>query len=163
MPSRSRKHHGRGLADSPTALTTALEAGPLHQEGPRQARPVLLIGNDPALMAFLREILWGQGLKTIVSSRMSAAFVALVKYRPAVVCFVNLKGYGSDLPQFLALLPATLKQKRVPVIIMSTDPLGDKELVARLPGFLPGYDAYLPKPALSGDILACVRRAISLA
>jgi DNA-binding NtrC family response regulator len=146
----------------PVDLPGALDATPRHQDAPRQASPVLLIGDDPHLLAFLRDILAGQGFNIIVSSRMSAAFVAAVRYRPSVVCFFNLLGNGADLSEFIAMLPAGPAHMRVPVIIMAAHPLGDKKLAEMVPSFVPGYDAFLPNPVLSGDILACVRRTIRM-
>jgi hypothetical protein len=59
------------------------------------------------------------------------------------------------------MLPASPAQKRSPLIIM-TAPLGEKTQADVVPGFIPGYDADLPKVALSADLLDCVRRAIGM-
>ncbi|MCX5795588.1 MAG: hypothetical protein NTY77_08860 [Elusimicrobia bacterium] len=158
----SRKHHGRGIGDLPEDLPGSPDTEPRSQGAPRKNGPVLLVGNDPDLLVFLREVLAGQGFRVIVSSRMSAALVAVLRYRPAVVCLADLPGCGADLPEFIALLPASPNQKRVPVIIMTACAAGERKPAETVPGFVPGYDAYLPKPALSGEILDCVRRAIRL-
>jgi DNA-binding response OmpR family regulator len=94
---------------------------------------------------------------------MSDALAAVVRHRPAVVCFTNLLGYSGHLTSFIDNLPAGATKKRAPVIILTAYPLNDVKLAEMVPGFIPGYDAYFQKPAVIADVLDCVRRSLRIA
>jgi DNA-binding response OmpR family regulator len=114
----------------------------------------------PNLMELVSEFLAEQGLKVIVASCMSAAKVAAVKYRPSVVFFLNLRQYRAELPDFIAKLPATPTAKRAPVIILSAYYFWEERMADVMPWFIPGYDAFLPKPMELGFLMECVRSTI---
>src|SRR3954454_3657940 len=121
----------------------------------RAQRPILVVDDDPKIVALVRTYLEREGLAVVEASDGQAALAAVALENPRLIVLDVM------LPQVdgLAVLEALRRTSRTPVIMLSARGQTDDRIV----GLELGADDYLAKPFSPAELVVRVRRLLERA
>lgn len=124
----------------------------------RAARRVLVIDDDPALIALISDglRLLG-GYEVVIAADGATGLERYYEVRPDCVV-VDVRMPGLNGVQFVRALRGDPETAQTPVVVLSAL-VQDRDEAA---GMLSGADAYLFKPARIADLLQAIQRAMRL-
>src|SRR5262245_30043002 len=126
---------------------------------PTQVRQVLVVDDDPYLLATLAEGLRLRGqFEVIVASDGVTGLQRFFEMRPVCVV-VDIRMPGLNGYQFVRALRGDPATAQTPLVILSALVQEHEQLA----GLLTGADAYLIKPVKIVDLVQAIERAVNLA
>jgi DNA-binding response OmpR family regulator len=126
-------------------------------------KTVLVLGRDPDILWFVRDILAKSGYQVIVANSLRGMLAGALNHRPDAIFALNLFGYTDLLSTLLFRLSTTPNARRAPLIVSSAWNPNESDAEKWVPGFRPGYDLTLNKPFAPLEMIARVREAIAKA
>jgi len=161
------------VADRPASVTPLLERiDAMLKEGAKKSRStrmsVLIVEDDPATLAFLRDALETDGFKVIPATNARQGVELAFEQNPAIILLdAKIRG-GFDLGEvsddptgvdglgFCRILRGDAKLREVPIIVMS-----EQTLSMLQPAFeVSGAADIIIKPLGRDDVVSAVRRAL---